>query len=161
MHHEGDLLSTTQVLTVTVEDEKASKDSKAPSVAEVTAELVHEDFIEIVEQADPVDVKKAFWWSAVIIIIISVIIPIPLGSASYVYSPGFFTAWMVVAMVSLSNNSLKKVYLTNFMKIWSFCAGFACIILPIWESRAALKHVVFGLIALAQGKRIAPLVAEK
>ena len=99
VHHEGELLPTAQVITVNHDDEKSSKDSKTPSVAEVTAELAHEDFVEVVELADPADVKRAFWWSAVIIIIVAVIIPIPLGSVSYVYSPGFFTAWMVVAMV--------------------------------------------------------------
>lgn len=100
MHHEGDLLPTTQVLTVTVEDEKASKHSKTPSVAEIAAELVHEDFVEIVETAEPASVKKAFWWSTIIILTLAVVIPIPLGSASYVFSVKFFTAWIVVAMVS-------------------------------------------------------------
>jgi len=142
-HREGDLLPTAQVVTVVHDVEKTSKGSTSPSVAEVTAELMHEDFVEVVEKADPADVRRAFWWSTVIIVIIAILVPIPLGSASYVYSPGFFTAWMVVAM------------------IWSFCAGFCCIILPIYESRTALKHVVLGLIALARGKHIAPIEPEK
>lgn len=96
------MLPTAQVITVTHYDEK-SKSSNSPSVAEVTAELAHEDFVEVVEKADPADVKRAFWWSTAIIVIIAILVPIPLGSASYVYSPGFFTAWMVVAMVSSSS----------------------------------------------------------
>ena len=47
------------------------------------------------------DAKRAFWLSTVIIVIIAVIVPIPLGSSTYIFSPGFFTAWIVVAMVSV------------------------------------------------------------
>ena len=37
VHHEGELLPTAQVITVNHDDEKSSKDSKTPSVAEVTS----------------------------------------------------------------------------------------------------------------------------
>lgn len=57
--------------------------------------------------------------------------------------------------------SRDKRYLTVFRKIWSFCAGFCCIILPIYESRSALKHVVLGLVALARGKNITPIKPGK
>ena len=49
----------------------------------------------------PADVKRAFLISTVLIIIIAVIIPIPLGASPYVFSSGFFTGWMVFAMVRL------------------------------------------------------------
>ncbi|GJE97151.1 solute symporter family transporter [Phanerochaete sordida] len=83
----------------------------------------------------PADARRAFWVSAAIIIVIAVLVPIPLGSSNYIFSPGFFTAWIVVAMV------------------WSFFAGFACIILPIWESRDALKRIVSGLVGMTSRKK--------
>ena len=47
----------------------------------------------------PADAKRAFWVSAAIIIVIAVLIPIPLGSSTYIFSPGFFTAWVIISMV--------------------------------------------------------------
>ncbi|EKM51513.1 uncharacterized protein PHACADRAFT_212160 [Phanerochaete carnosa HHB-10118-sp] len=82
----------------------------------------------------PADAKRAFWQSTAIIVIIAVLVPIPLGSSTYIFSPGFFTAYIVVAMV------------------WSFFAGFCCIILPIWESRDALKRISSGLFRMITGR---------
>ncbi|KAH8118812.1 solute symporter family transporter [Phellopilus nigrolimitatus] len=131
--HQGDILPSEQVIAVSPDEEKASK---TPSVEDGLPSVLHEDFVEIESHPKPANVMKAFWWSAAIIIVMAVIVPIPLGASNYIFSPGFFTAWMVVAM------------------IWSFVAGFCCIILPIWESRMAIKHMAFGLLAMTRGRAI-------
>lgn len=104
MNTEGDLLPTAQTEddTQTPDAEKASKGSKSPSLAEVSTELAVADYVEVIDKSDRADAKKAFWWCSVYTIIIAVLIPIPLGASNYVYSEGFFTAWIVVAMVRQS-----------------------------------------------------------
>lgn len=110
-HHDG--LPPAQVITVEPEAEKGDIEkgnSKDSSVVDIPG-LAHEDFVEIEEIAKPASVRKAFWWSTVIIICIAVLVPIPLGASNYVFSPGFFTAWMVVAMVSSSSSLLPETLL--------------------------------------------------
>lgn len=104
MNTEGDLLPTAQTEddTQTPDAEKASNGSKSPSLAEVSTELAVADYVEVIEKSDRADAKKTFWWCSVYTIIIAVLIPIPLGASNYVYSEGFFTAWIVVAMVRQS-----------------------------------------------------------
>lgn len=75
--------------------------------------IPHEDFAEIEVHPRPADVKKAFLWSAVIIVIISIIIPIPLGASTYIFSTGFFTAYLVVAMVSTSKLHIHIIVLNK------------------------------------------------
>ncbi|KAI5121046.1 hypothetical protein M0805_008622 [Coniferiporia weirii] len=117
------------VAQATIVNQNEKKGSETPSIEDLDVERNS-------TRPAPADVKRAFWWSTVMIIIISVLVPIPLGASNYIFSPGFFTAWMVVAM------------------IWSFFAGFCCIILPVWESRDALRRMFVGLAAMARGKSV-------
>lgn len=125
-----------------------------------------EDFAAIEMQPKPADVKKAFFWSAVIIVVISVIIPIPLGASTYVFSTGFFTAYLVVTMVSVpitvSSSRPRQTanYIHTYTQIWSFFAAFCCILLPVWESRDALGQILRGLVALAHGQKVKPRVVN-
>ena len=84
-----------QVLNVPVDEKKSSdSDSKDPSIEQHEVCSSDDDKALL-----PADAKRAFWLSTAVIIIISVIVPIPLGSSTYIFSPKFFTAWIVIAMV--------------------------------------------------------------
>ena len=98
-------------MTPDIEKGEKSPESNAPSVEDVLPGIAHEDFIEMEVHAKPADVKRAFYFSALIIIIIAVLIPIPLGSSNYIFSSGFFTAWMVVAMVRGVQAELRSINL--------------------------------------------------
>ncbi|KAF9485747.1 urea transporter [Pholiota conissans] len=74
--------------------------------------------------------KKYTFVFAIMAIIITLVIPAPLGGAPYVFSPKFFTAFVVV------------------MFIWLFFAFFLVVILPVYESRHALLRIsraIFGI----------------
>ncbi|KAL5512651.1 hypothetical protein ACEPAG_2917 [Sanghuangporus baumii] len=129
IHHDRDALPTTQVINVPVEEEK--KDVATSPSVEYNGVEQEED-----ELPQAADVKRAFWISTTLVMIISILVPVPLGASGYIFSSGFFTAWMVVAM------------------IWSFFAGFCCIILPVWESRVSLRQISAGLISAVKNRRI-------
>ncbi|THH05204.1 hypothetical protein EW145_g4967 [Phellinidium pouzarii] len=96
IHREGDILPSGEMFSVSPDVEKASK---TPSLEDdKTHGIPHVDFVEVESHPEPADVKTAFIYSTILIIIISVIIPIPLGASNYVFSSGFFTGYMVVAM---------------------------------------------------------------
>ena len=78
------------------EDEKKSSESSSSSIAQ------HDAYSDapVDKSLVPADAKRAFWLSTIIIIIISVLVPIPLGASTYIFSPRFFTGWIVVSMVS-------------------------------------------------------------
>ncbi|KAE9405513.1 urea transporter [Gymnopus androsaceus JB14] len=66
-------------------------------------------------------------------LVITIIIPVPLGSAPYVFSPRFFTG--VVAV----------------MFIWVLFATFLVVALPIIESRHALSRIFFQIVGRGYG----------
>ena len=80
---------------------------------------------------DQVALQKAFrtaaWASLILTIILVILIPLTLFGTQYVYSKGFFTGWVVIAI------------------IWTFLSAFAVVLYPIFESRAALKIIVTGM----------------
>lgn len=57
-----------------------------------------------------------------------ILIPIPLFGASTVYGVAGFSAWVVISI------------------IWTFCAAFAVVLYPLWESRTALALITKGAI---------------
>ncbi|KAL5501336.1 hypothetical protein ACEPAH_8596 [Sanghuangporus vaninii] len=138
IHHELDILPTSQVINVSVDEEKKEEEEEEtnespPSPSSSASARPDRPGSETeLELPNPADVKRAFWISTTLIAIIAVLIPIPLGISTYVFSPAFFTAWMIMAM------------------IWSFLAGFCCIILPVWESRAALRRMFAGVAAMVK-----------
>lgn len=95
---EGDeeSVADAQVNVDVPDDEKKGSDSTATSVEQ------HDVYSDapIDKSLLPADAKRAFWLSTIIIIIIAVLVPIPLGASSYIFSPRFFTGWIVVSMVS-------------------------------------------------------------
>lgn len=78
--------------------------------------LEDQEFLE-----SPVALRKAYVLALILSIILTVVmcflIPMPMFLSHYIYSPQFFTAWVVISF------------------IWVFAALMICGILPIWETR--------------------------
>lgn len=62
--------------------------------------------------------------------------PIPLYGTSYVFSKGFFTAWVSVAMG------------------WLFCSAIGVGLYPLFEGRHSIKHTFKGIVLDLQGKGV-------
>ena len=54
--------------------------------------------------------------------------PIPLFASGYVFNVRFFTGWVIVSL------------------IWSFLSAFVTCLLPLWESKDALKVIASQVI---------------
>ena len=106
-HHEGDGMRVTEVVTA-LPDSDEEKGIKTPSSDEGKAGA-YRGYTEIETHPMPADVRRAFIWSSVIIIIISVLLPIPLGASTYIFSPGFLTAYLIVAMVRLDSIYTQQI----------------------------------------------------
>lgn len=78
--------------------------------------LEDQEFLE-----SPVALRKAYILALILSIILTVVMcflfPMPMFLSHYIYSPQFFTAWVVISF------------------IWVFAALMICGILPIWETR--------------------------
>ena len=78
--------------------------------------------------------KRAAWYSLALTLAVAVLgelvfpmiqslklrqvaVPIPMFFSHYVFSKGFFTAWVIISFV------------------WVFCSSFVSCFLPIWETR--------------------------
>ncbi|KIJ96893.1 hypothetical protein K443DRAFT_271420 [Laccaria amethystina LaAM-08-1] len=74
--------------------------------------------------------KKYSFVFTVVAVIITFVIPVPLSGAAYIFSPKFFT--FVIAV----------------MFIWLFFAFFLVVILPLIESRHALKRIILAILGV-------------
>jgi hypothetical protein len=71
--------------------------------------------------------RLATWSSVIISLILLIIVPMPLFGSSYIWSEKGFVGWIVITLA------------------WSFAAGIAIILYPLWESRSALGGVFRGI----------------
>ncbi|GAA5951797.1 hypothetical protein JCM3765_003121 [Sporobolomyces pararoseus] len=109
-----------------VVDEKLDSESTDKGVEEEEEELDREMLRKVF--------KKATWGSAILAIIVTIIIPLPLFFSHYVFSRKFFTGWVSISI------------------IWVLVAGFLCILLPIWESKKEMFLIVRGAIRALSGR---------
>ncbi|KAG2159684.1 Sodium:solute symporter family-domain-containing protein [Suillus bovinus] len=72
--------------------------------------------------------KVATWASLILTFIVLFLIPIPMFLSHYVFSLNFFRGWIIICV------------------IWLFVAAGITSILPLWESRAAIKAIFSGMI---------------
>ena len=72
--------------------------------------------------------------TAVMTVCFLVVWPMPLFGTGYIFSKGFFTAWVVVGV------------------IWLFCSTFCVGLYPLFEGRHSMKHTFEGIVADLQGK---------
>jgi hypothetical protein len=71
--------------------------------------------------------RLATWSSVILSLILLIIVPMPLFGSSYIWSEKGFVGWIVITLA------------------WSFAAGIAIILYPLWESRSALGGVFRGI----------------
>lgn len=67
-----------------------------------------------------------------LIFIIVFLVPIPMFLSHYIFSEGFFTAWVIITF------------------IWVFASSGISCILPIWETRTFLKELCFNIFGATQ-----------
>ncbi|KAG2056983.1 Na+/solute symporter [Suillus hirtellus] len=72
--------------------------------------------------------KVATWASLILTFIVLFLIPIPMFLSHYVFSLNFFKGWIIICVV------------------WLFVAAGITSILPLWESRAAMKDIFLGMV---------------
>lgn len=117
------------------EDEKkpASSNPLPNASAVITAEEEKALHVEIGVEDHPAKLRAAFKLaciaSFVLTFIMDFLVPMPMFFTHYIFSKGFFTAWVVISF------------------IWVFCSSFISCFLPIWETKGffaelgrAVKH---------------------
>lgn len=112
--------STTASTPSSISFEKGSNSNKnnsdMPTVRDEEKEMA-EDAAAVEE---PRNLRKAFRTACIasflLTIIMDFLIPIPMFLSHYIFSQGFFTAWVVITF------------------IWVFCSTAISVILPIWET---------------------------
>ncbi|KAG1757750.1 Sodium:solute symporter family-domain-containing protein [Suillus lakei] len=72
--------------------------------------------------------KVASWASLTLTFIVLFLIPIPMFLSHYVFSLNFFRGWIIICVM------------------WLFVAAGITSILPLWESRAAIKAIFLGMV---------------
>jgi urea-proton symporter len=94
--------------------------------------------MDAVYEEQPSHLRSAFKLaciaSFVLPFIMDFLIPMPMFFSHYVFSKGFFTAWVVISF------------------IWVFASSLISVILPIWETRGFFK-VLYNAIRSDMGKR--------
>ncbi|KDQ15297.1 hypothetical protein BOTBODRAFT_174141 [Botryobasidium botryosum FD-172 SS1] len=110
-------------------EEKKRQSSEYVGAQEVTAVPVG---ITPDEELDRAALDKAFrfaaWSSVALLVIMIILIPLPLFFTSVIYGVKGLAAWVVIGI------------------IWTFCAAFIVVLLPLYESREALGQVATGLL---------------
>lgn len=77
--------------------------------------------------------KLAYLASVILPLIMDFVIPIPMFLSHYVFSKGFFTAWVVIGL------------------IWVFASTAISVLLPIWETRGFFKHLYRAVMSDIKG----------
>lgn len=114
------------------EDSELKSDQDAPPTPPSPADVVEGQDKDMIEDARFLESPEALRRSYKLALILSVVltlamdflIPIPMFLSHYVYSIGFFTAWIVISF------------------IWVFAALAICGFLPIWETRHFWKPLL-------------------
>ncbi|OJA15055.1 hypothetical protein AZE42_05848 [Rhizopogon vesiculosus] len=124
------------------EPEETEDEKKVPetSVSSVVNEAPFDN------ELDPVALDKAFKFAArasvVLTLVLMILIPLPLFFAQTIYSIAGFSVWVIVGIA------------------WAFLSAFAVVLYPLWESRAALRMILRGLIkdifSPGSGKYVVP-----
>jgi hypothetical protein len=94
-----------------------------------TEEALH---MEIGAEDHPHKLRAAFKLACVascfLTLIMDFLIPMPMFFAEYIFSKGFFTAWVVISF------------------IWVFCSSFVSCFLPIWETRGFFGELMGKIV---------------
>jgi len=125
--YEGDIPGTEEM-----DEKKGSNNDDSGSGTKEVDNNTTSGVVGLPENMDPIALKKAFSfavYSSVVLTLIGVIIvPLPLFFSSVVYGVRGLTAWVVIGI------------------IWVFCAIITVVIMPLYESRAALVQIFRGIV---------------
>ncbi|KAL1394185.1 solute symporter family transporter [Phyllosticta capitalensis] len=107
-------------------DASAVKDGAAQTTTPVNPHATPLEAAASAPIDDPAGLARAYkvacWWSGVLSVIMVVVVPLPMFFSHYVYSKGFFTAWVVVSF------------------LWVFGGAFISIVLPVTETLGFFKE---------------------
>jgi hypothetical protein len=91
------------------------------------AELPHHLAPPLEEEDDPSTLRRAFKLACIsaflLTFILDFLLPMPMFFSHYIFSQGFFTAWVVVSF------------------IWVFASSAISCLLPIWETRGSFARL--------------------
>lgn len=137
-HHHNQQSKIQMTGTITrSSDEKLSAES--PAEEKEMGQVINASEDEEIE--DPVALQRASVIAVIagsaLTLILVLVIPLPLFFTHYIFSKGFFKGWIVVGI------------------LWAFVGTFITVVLPLWESRAAMSRVGRGIMADLRGKRVA------
>ncbi|KAG2369496.1 Sodium:solute symporter family-domain-containing protein [Suillus spraguei] len=119
----------------TLPDSASGSDSvekEKPGVTVDVLALAKDDIMIDVPAEEYAELQKslkiATWASLTLIFIVLFLIPIPMFLSHYVFSLNFFRGWVIICVM------------------WLFVAASITSILPLWESRAAIKDIFLGIV---------------
>ncbi len=117
------------------DSENSKRNGALPTVQDEEKEM-HND---IAMEEEPSKLRNAFRTaciaSFIITFIMDFLVPMPMFFAEYVFSQGFFTAWIIISF------------------IWVFCSAAISTILPIIETAGFFKELVVEIGSDLGGKR--------
>lgn len=80
--------------------------------------------------------KRAAYYSLTLTTIVAIIVPIPMFFSHYVYDKQFYKFWASVTI------------------IWALMSGTWSVLLPIWESKDQIAHILYGSYQAMRGQRV-------
>ncbi|TFK47109.1 Na+/solute symporter [Heliocybe sulcata] len=105
-------------------------DSKTEDGSQVDTELSRASLMEVF--------RKAAWYSSILTLIVTIIVPIPMFFSHYVFSVNFYTFWVSCTFV------------------WALSSGTFCVILPLWESRNEMGEILTNCYRWMRGRGVLP-----
>lgn len=105
-----------------------SSENHADTDADVERTPSRDQLLEESPQRLRSALKVAIIASITIPLIMDIILPIPMFLSHYIFSPGFFTAWVVISF------------------LWVFGSAMITCVLPVWETRGFLKDVAGRIV---------------
>jgi hypothetical protein len=113
------------VVTDGVDNTATPRDASTPEAA--AAELPHHLAPPLEEEDDPSTLRRAFKLACIsaflLTFILDFLLPMPMFFSHYIFSQGFFTAWVVISF------------------IWVFASSAISCLLPIWETRGSFARL--------------------
>lgn len=120
---------------MTQKGEDLSKKEELPTVRDEEKE----EFEDIAAMEEPSKLRSAFQLaciaSFVLTFLMDFLVPIPMFLSHYIFSQGFFTAWVIISFV------------------WVFCSAAVSTILPIVETAGFFKNLVAAVSGELRGQK--------
>ncbi|TFY79648.1 hypothetical protein EWM64_g4363 [Hericium alpestre] len=113
----------------------ADKNKDRVSVIDVTADLAEsQDKDTEMRKTMKAVFKRAAVYSVILTLIVMFIVPLPMFFSHYIFSEKFYAFW------------------TTCTILWVLMSGAFCIVLPLWESRTEIAHILGGAFRSMTGR---------